>query len=103
MKYGASVISGNRIRPNTSTGTAVRKRSRLRRVVWTNRDKFAITSTVSPSYSRTNASTRGLSPVMNSIAPRPNSRYSLRFAIRRFIHHSSDDGFACCASTLIAS
>ena len=37
------------------------------------------------------------------MAPRPNAWNRLRSAISRFIHHKSDDGLFCCASTLTAS
>ncbi len=35
-------------------------------------------------------------------SPRPNALYRLRSAIRRLIHHSSELGFCCWASTLTA-
>ena len=40
---------------------------------------------------------------LSSSVPRPNAWYRFRRAMSRFIHHSSEAGFACCASTLIAS
>ena len=52
---------------------------------------------------RRNASTLRLSGWRNSSVPRPNAGCRLRSAISRFIHHSSECGLACCASTLTAS
>ena len=39
----------------------------------------------------------------NSSVPRPNALNCLRWAIMRFIHHNSECGLFCCASTLMAS
>ena len=69
----------------------------------TNRDRLATTSTRSSWWRRTYAITLPFAGRRKSIVPRPIDAYCFRRAISRFIHHSSDDGLFCCASTFSAS
>ena len=92
-------MGGKRVRPINSRGTRPLKLPRSSSTYWVKRDRFATTSTVSSSNCRMNASTLGFSGWRNSMVPRPKAWKRLRSAISRFIHQSSEFGFAWCDST----
>src|SRR5690554_20876 len=102
-KYGRSVIFGNLLLLKISTGICPSNSGNSNSAAWEKRERLASTKMTSFSYTRVKAKTFALAGAKKWIFPRPKALNCLRVLMILFIHHNREEGFICCASTLMDS